>query len=309
MFLKSPPFPITQSLWAFGTTDYPIYLFQDEFEAALFEGGVGSTTPLLVEQVESVGMRLATIGRLAITHAHPDHVMGIPQLRALLPDLCVIASEKAAQTLAAEKAVSVFAQMDELLHVSLSRKGAVRPEHIPPPLADKRIAVDRVVGDGDSIAVGGSRFQVLATPGHSECSLSFYEPREKILIISDASGYYMPSDASWWPTYLSGYGAYLRSLERLAAIEAEVLCLSHNAIIRGVSNTRAYLEGAMAAARQYHARIVAETRAGRSVRQIAECLGAEVYAKTDLMPLDFFQKNCGVLVKQSLKHEGLSKTE
>jgi 2-aminobenzoylacetyl-CoA thioesterase len=302
----NPPLPITQSFWVFGTADYPIYLFRDDSEAALFEGGIGSTAPLLAEQVQSAGIPLAAIRQLAITHAHPDHVMGIPRLRALLPELSVIASEKAAQTLAIEKAVSFLAQMDDLLHQSLSGKGAVRPEHLPPPLAEKRIAVDRVVGDGDSIAVGKSLFQVLATPGHSECSLSFYEPREKILIISDASGYYMPEDASWWPTYLFDYGAYLRSLERLAAVEAEVLCLSHNAVIRGAADTRAYLEGAIAAARQYHARIVAETRAGKSAREIAECLGGEIRAKTDLMPLDFFQKNCGVLVKLSLKHEGLS---
>jgi 2-aminobenzoylacetyl-CoA thioesterase len=306
MSLKPPPFSITENFWVFGTVDYPIYLFRGDSEAALFEGGVGSTAPLLAEQVEAAGIPLASIRQLAITHAHPDHVMGVPKLRALLPELCVIASEKASQTLAIEKAVSLFVQMDGLLHTSLSRKGAVRGEHLPQPLEEKRVVVDRVVGDGDSIAVGQSRFQVLATPGHSECSLSFYEPQEKILIISDASGYYMPDDAAWWPTYLFDYGAYLRSLERLATIEAEVLCLSHNAVIRGAAEIRAYLEGAMAAARQYHARIVAETRAGKSARDIAECLGAEVYAKTDLMPLDFFQKNCGVLVKLSLRHESLS---
>jgi glyoxylase-like metal-dependent hydrolase (beta-lactamase superfamily II) len=308
MSLKSPPFPITQSLWAFGTTDYPVYLFQDESEAVLFDGGIGATAPLLVEQMESVGMRLAAIRQLVITHAHYDHVMGISRLRALLPNLCVIGCEQAAQTLAVEKVVSYFGKMDEVLLATLSSRGAVRPEHIPQPLADKQIAIDRVVGEGDSIAVGRSRFEVLATPGHSECSLSFYEPREKILIIADASGYYMPCDGSWWPVYFSDYGAYLSSMERLAAIDAEVLCLGHNTIFRGTSDARAYLESAMAATRQYHARIVAETRAGKSVREIAECLGAEIYAKTDVMPLDFYQKNCGLLVKQSLKYEGLSET-
>ena len=45
---------------------------------------------------------------------------------------------------------------------------------------------------------------------------------------------------------------------------------------------------------------------GLSYRGIAEVLGSEVYEKTQLMPLDFFQKNCGILVKNSLRHEGIS---
>ncbi len=309
MSLKPPPFPITENLWIFGSTAYPLYLFRDGSEAILFEGGIGATPPLLVEQMEAVGIPLTAIRQLAITHAHPDHVMGIPRLRELIPGLCVIASEKAAQTLAFEKAVAIFAQMDQTLLAALAERGAVRPEHVPPPLADKQIAVDRTVGEGDSIEVGKSRFQILATPGHSDCSLSFYEPQRKILIISDATGYYMPDDDAWWPNYLSGLDAYLRSMERLAAIDAEVLCLSHNAVIEGAANIRDYLQRAIADTRQYHGRIVEETQAGKSVREIAESLGADVYAKTDVMPIDFFQKNCGLLVKHSLKHEGLGKTE
>jgi len=50
-------------------------------------------------------------------------------------------------------------------------------------------------------------------------------------------------------------------------------------------------------------------KAGKPVRQLAEELGAEVYAKTQLLPLDFFQKNCGLLIKQSLRHEGIRKDE
>ncbi len=39
---------------------------------------------------------------------------------------------------------------------------------------------------------------------------------------------------------------------------------------------------------------------------IAEGLGAEIHEKKPLLPLDFFQKNCGLLVKLSLQHEGIA---
>ncbi len=125
-------------------------------------------------------------------------------------------------------------------------------------------------------------------------------------MISDATGYYLPQSRTWWPNYFSGYAAYVASIERLTALDAEILCLSHNGAVVGQEDIREYFHSALAATRQYHDRIVAETKAGKPARQLAEELGAEIHGQTPLLPLDFFQKNCGLLVKQSLKHEGLS---
>ena len=52
-------------------------------------------------------------------------------------------------------------------------------------------------------------------------------------------------------------------------------------------------------------RIFVENKPGK-LSGVAERLGSEIYAKTQLLPLDFFQKNCSLLVKQSLAHEGLA---
>jgi glyoxylase-like metal-dependent hydrolase (beta-lactamase superfamily II) len=303
--LEHPPVPLTQNLWALGSAAHPVYVFLQGDEGILFEGGIGSTAPLLLEQMDHVGIARERIRCLAVTHAHPDHVMAVNQLRKAIAGLKIVASEKAAQTLASEKAVGFFAQMDQALLASLAEKGAIREEHCPSPTDEKQIAVDRVVGEGDCLAVGTSSFQVLATPGHSDCSLSFYEPQAKILVISDATGYYMPQDGTWWPNYFAGYRAYVESMERLAELPAEVLCLSHNAAIRGAEAVRDYFTAALAATRKYHERIVAEAKAGRSVREIAEMLGGEIHRIVGMMPLEFFQKNCGILVKMSLKHEGV----
>ena len=99
--------------------------------------------------------------------------------------------------------------------------------------------------------------------------------------------------------------AYVGSMERLSALGARVLCLSHNGVIQGAEDVRKYFEGAIASTREWHERIVREARGGKTVRQIAEELGSEVYEKTQLLPVEFFQKNCGLLVKNSLKHAGI----
>jgi len=241
--------------------------------------------------------------------------MAVPLLRGIFPGIAVLASAAAAKTLATEKAIAFFQQIDQALGQSLAKSGAISQEDVarasspvgaPATPPAKQIAVDRLLKEGDVISVDGTCFQVLETRGHSDCSLSFFEPAGKILVISDATGYYLPEPAWWWPNYLSDYAAYLASMRRLAEFGAEVLCLSHNAAIRGAEEVRAYFQGALAATEAYHRRIVAEVRAGKPPRQLAEQLGSEVYQKTQLLPLDFFQKNCGLMVKLSLRHEGVS---
>ncbi|MDD4267623.1 MAG: MBL fold metallo-hydrolase [Pirellulales bacterium] len=304
MLVTQPPTEIAEGLWMLGTGEYPIYLFHARGEAALFEGGTGAMGPLLEEQLAGLKIDPDAVQQAIITHAHADHVMAVPMFRRLFPQVTVAASELGARTLASEKTVSFFCQVDEALTGAMLKAGRITEQQRPEALKEMKIGVDRLLQEGDKIEVGGLAFNVLETPGHSECSLSFHQPDRGILIISDATGYYMPQPGQWWPNYFSGYGPYLASIERLAALDAEILCLSHNGAVLGGPSVGDYFDGVLAATRAYHARIIAETRAGKSIRDLAGELGEEIHAIAPLMPLDFFQKNCGLLVKQSLKHEG-----
>ena len=306
MLIQNPPVQITDELWMLGTNAYPLFLYRGAQGATIFEGGVGAMGPLLLEQLDKLGVARDSVQQVVVTHAHPDHVMAVPLFRQAFPGITVLASAAAAKTLSIEKAVGFFAKIDGALTQSLLQAGLIAERHRPQPLAAPQIAVDRLLKDGDAVAVGdGVAFQVLETPGHSDGDLSFFEPGERLLILSDATGYYVP-DGYWWPNYFGDYATYLRSMERLAGLGAAVLCLSHNGVIAGADDAAAYLRNAIAATIAYHQHIVADARAGKSVREIAEALGAEVHAKTQLLPLDFFQKNCALLVKQSLKHEGIA---
>lgn len=304
MLIQDPPAELADNLRMLGTTEYPIYLYQGRSEGLIFEGGTGAMGPVLEEQLAGMGVGADVVKQVVVTHGHPDHVMAVPMLREMFPAVKVLASQVAARTMGAEKAIAAFSQMDEALTGALLSSGRIAEKHRPKPLAEKEIAVDRVIGEGDTVTVEDAAFEVLATPGHSECSLSFFEPRQKTLLISDATGYYVPASKYWWPNYFSDYEAYMASIRRLAGLEAEVLCLSHNGAIVGRDDVRAYFDGAIAATEAYHARILEEHEAGKSVREIAEALGAEVYEKTQLLPVDFFQKNCGLLVKKSLQAVG-----
>ena len=307
MLVQNPPLEIVDRWWMLGTNLYPLYLYRGPARGTLVEGGTGAMGPVLRRQLQELGIGGDFVQQLIVTHAHPDHVLAVPLIRELFPQVAVLASAAAAKTLAVEKAVAFFCKMDDALTAALVKSGVVaadQPRTLPP---GNRIAVDRVLREGDRIAVDeGVELQVLETPGHSECSLSFYEPRQRLLIISDATGYYVPEHGYWWPNYFTDYARYVDSIQRLAVLDAEVLCLSHNAVIRGAADVAEYFRGALAATQQFHERIVAATQAGQAPAQIAATLGAEVYQKTQLMPPEFFEKNCGLLVKLSLQHAGLA---
>ncbi len=307
MWVKQPPAQVGDELWMLGTYEYPLYLAGAGTQRVLFEGGTGPMGALVCDQLEELNIPLESVRRLVIPHAHPDHVMAVPVLRARIAGLEVLASAAAAASLEVEKAIVFFCKINEAITAGLIHHRQVAEHHRPPALKEPRIAVDEQVREGDWIETGGLGFQVLETPGHSDCSLSFYEPQRGILLVSDAVGYYMHSHDYWWPDYFTGYAAYMDSIRRLTALGAETLCLGHHGVIQGRDEVRAFLEEALRATEQYHQRIVSAAREGRTVREIAEQLGSEVFEKTPgWLPLDFFQKNCNLLVKQSLKHEGLS---
>jgi len=305
MLINNPPVEIADRFLMLGTNEYPLYLVMGDSEAAIFEGGVGAMGPLLREQLEHFGIDRQRIKQVIVAHAHPDHVMAVPLFRETFPGITVLASHTAATTLQIEKAIQFFCKVNEQLTASLLKAGVIDERHCPKPLAEMKIEVDKHLKEGDAVSVGGVVLDVMKTPGHSDCSLSFHQRDAGILLISDASGYYMPEHDVWWPNYFVNYATYLQSMERLRDVNAEILCLGHLGVIKGADHVKEYFDRAIAETQKYHARIVEEIKAGKSVRDMAEQFGAEIYEKTQLMPLDFLQKNCGVLVKQSMKHEGI----
>lgn len=302
MLIKDPPVEIAEGVRMLGTNEYPVFLVIGGKEGAIFEGGVGAVGPVVKEQFAGLDVTADVVKQIVITHAHPDHVMAVPAFRAMFPDATVCASKAAAETLAVEKAVRFFTKIDGMLTEALIKAGSIKDKHRPEPLTEKQIDVDKILADGDTLTVGRRKFNVLATPGHSDCSLSFYESETRLLIVSDATGYYIPDCGYFWPNYFADYGAYLESIRRLATLDVEILCLSHNAAVKGVQAVKAYFEGAAAATEAYHERIVADTAAGKAPDEISRQLGIEVHEKTQLLGVEFFQKNCELLVKQSLKY-------
>jgi glyoxylase-like metal-dependent hydrolase (beta-lactamase superfamily II) len=108
----------------------------------------------------------APIVRIALTHAHSDHVGHLDALHAALPDAEVLISAREARFLAGDLSLDPAEQ-----HAKLKgnwKTCTTRPS--------------RTIGPGDHV---GS-LEVIASPGHTPGHQSFFDPRDGTLIAGDA---------------------------------------------------------------------------------------------------------------------------
>lgn len=86
--------------------------------------------------------------------------------------------------------------------------------------------VDEPLADGDELTLGDRRFRVLHTPGHSGDSVCLYCPEERALFSGDTNLQIRSAGGSYSPEYV-------RTLERLARLEIDVVYPGHGAPLRG----------------------------------------------------------------------------
>ncbi|MFO7173420.1 MAG: MBL fold metallo-hydrolase [Bacillota bacterium] len=137
----------SRALGEFGTNCY-IIACPETRRAAVVDPG--QPDPWIQSVVRSEGLQVEWI---LLTHGHLDHIAGVEWVRewAGAPVLC-------------HPDEVPYLQRPEL---NLS---ALWGDPLPP------IQPDRLVGDGEEVAVGRLRLRVIHTPGHTPGSISFYTP-------------------------------------------------------------------------------------------------------------------------------------
>lgn len=104
----------------------------------------------LIENLRKVGVKLAEIKYVLMTHGHFDHVGGAARLKPLLPNARFVMTQKG---------------WNEAI------EGAKKSQTSPRPWS--MIPQDMVVKDGDAIRVGDNTFGILETPGHTPGTASY----------------------------------------------------------------------------------------------------------------------------------------
>ena len=217
---------ISENVMQLGNRHFNYFIVGQE-EAAIIEcgvtGGVNSYSQQWLQMESKPAIRY-----LIASHAHFDHVCGIPDLRTLYPEASVLASAEAQKVLGKTKIVRSFFAQDEKMSAVLAEEGIL--DSIPPSPQPETIKVDQVIGEGEDIQLRGSvKLRVIDAPGHSPCSLAFYLPQDQVMFVSDSGGFQI-SDDSLFPIFFQGYELYQETLKRLRGFPTRVLAIPHERI-------------------------------------------------------------------------------
>jgi glyoxylase-like metal-dependent hydrolase (beta-lactamase superfamily II) len=191
------------------------YLVREDDGLTLVDAAIPGSAPAILAAARNLG---APIVRIALTHAHYDHVGSLDALHQALPDAEVLISARDARFLAGDRSLDP----DEGRKLRGSWKTCMtRPT--------------RLLAPGDRV---GS-LQVVASPGHTPGHLAFLDLRDRALIAGDAfqtrggiavSGvvrplFPFPAMGTW------DKGQSLRSAQALRALEPSVLAVGHGVLL------------------------------------------------------------------------------
>ncbi len=220
---------------------------------------VGKTEAVIIECGMSVGVEVFAqqwrqiedqpqIKSILVLHSHFDHVCGIPMLKNLFPDTRVLASAAAQKVLSLDKVLTSLGKADEVVSAAYFSQGLISSR--PAPLQIDLLTVDQVVGEGDSVDLGGNlKLNILATPGHSPCSIAAYLANEQIMFVSDAAGYRSP-DGLMSPVFFQDYDLYMETIRRLMTYPTEILAVGHGEVVVGKGQVQQFYEQSLAAAQE-----------------------------------------------------------
>ncbi len=199
-----------------GTWGGNVYLLVDSDSLTLVDAALPFNAGRIRRYVESIGRAVSDVRQVVLTHSHPDHIGSI---------------------------LSLFGNLDVevLVHDDDTRTGGSgRWLHYPGQLLFlpgklpflSRIHADGRLEDGAEIpALGGVK--VFHTPGHTAGSVCFLAEKRGVLIAGDM----LIADGKTFhrPVQFPGtdFRAYRRSIERIAALDFDTVCVGHGKPVVG----------------------------------------------------------------------------
>jgi glyoxylase-like metal-dependent hydrolase (beta-lactamase superfamily II) len=139
------------------------YLVREDDGFTLIDTGMPGSAGGILAAARKHG---APIVRIAITHAHTDHMGSLDALHAALPDAEITVGAREARFLAGD--FSLDPDEPQVEPRAMQAGCCTQPT--------------RLLEDGDTLA----SLQVLAVPGHTPGHLAFFDLRDRTLIVGDS---------------------------------------------------------------------------------------------------------------------------
>jgi glyoxylase-like metal-dependent hydrolase (beta-lactamase superfamily II) len=203
--------------------DATSFIIDFDGELVMIDSGAGGSSRILKKNMEDCGLDPKAISTLILTHCHIDHIGSAPWFREqfgcriCMHDLDADAVEQGDPVMTAANWYETT---------------------FPPTRVDRRLT-----GSHEIMRFGGQELHCLHTPGHTPGSIVVYLDRagKRILFGQDIHGPFMSS-------FRSDVGEWKKSMEKLIALQADILCEGHFGIFQPRASVEKYIRGYM---RQY----------------------------------------------------------
>lgn len=223
-----PPFRIAGNLYYVGSEDLASYLIATPDGLILINSSFPANVPLIRASVEKLGFHFRDIKILLISHAHNDHCAGSAEIlkltgaryEVMAPDVPVVESGGKADFAYGSHASMHYA-----------------PAH-----------VDRVLHDGDTVALGGTVLTAHLTPGHTKGTTTWtlVEPGDgrmlHVVIVGSPNvnaGYKLVHNAG----YPQIAADYRRGFAVLKALPCDIFLGAHGAYFGLIAKYKRYQAG------------------------------------------------------------------
>jgi len=186
-----------------------VYLLTEGDGLTLIDASIPPSGKKILAQLRDAGHELATVKRILITHAHPDHVGSVAELINVTSAQLIVPE--------GERAV-----VDGEIPVPRA-SGFFKP----PKTSYKDMKADETLADGDVLADVFAGLQAVSTPGHAPGHMAYWQPERRILFCGDVI-FNIPRKARLPYRFLTvDMAENIRSIAKLAALEPEVICFGH----------------------------------------------------------------------------------
>jgi glyoxylase-like metal-dependent hydrolase (beta-lactamase superfamily II) len=195
--------------------DCAVYLL-DLGDLVLIDAGAGPSYDEIARNIKQLGLNPNKLRAVILTHCHIDHIGAAPKFREAFGTQIIM------HHLDAEPVEQGNDRMTAASWYNLS---------FPPMPVDVKLTKEE-----EHLHFGDQEITCLHTPGHTPGSLSVYLDRggKRILFGQDIHGPFSEE-------FGSDLAAWRRSMERLLALEADILCEGHFGVYQPKKNVREYI--------------------------------------------------------------------
>jgi 2-aminobenzoylacetyl-CoA thioesterase len=211
------------------TTSVSTHLLAVGDASVLVDTGISSVHGRLTEELQRyLGGEEGRLDFIFLTHAHFDHLGGIPYLRKAFPGIMVLGGPQTSEILGKAEVLDLFYEKNLACAQAMNTDLQMSKEEWT-----AAIQIDRILGDGDALDIGdGVEIKLISTPGHTIDSVCYFVRPDAALACGETIGSFSGREKIN-NCCTANFVEYTESLEKLTGLDVRILGFPHSGVITG----------------------------------------------------------------------------